>query len=49
MGPVRDTVIVPPGVDVTVAFDPVQAGDWYLHCHHLYHMATGMMTELSVR
>ena len=49
LGPVRDTVIVPPGVDVTVAFDADQAGEWYLHCHHLYHMATGMMTELSVR
>ena len=26
----------------------VKAGGWYLHCHHLYHMATGMMTELRV-
>ena len=23
-------------------------GSWFLHCHHLYHMATGMMTEVLV-
>lgn len=46
-GPLRDTVIVPPGDMVTVAFDAAP-GQWLLHCHHLYHMATGMMTELHV-
>jgi len=45
-GPVRDTVIVPPHAPVIVAVDLDKAGSWYLHCHHLYHMATGMMTEL---
>ena len=47
-GPMRDTVIVPPGVAVTVAVDLDKAGDWLLHCHHLYHMAGGMMTTLQV-
>lgn len=46
-GPMRDTVIVPPMAMVTVAFDAAP-GQWLLHCHHLYHMATGMMTELHV-
>jgi FtsP/CotA-like multicopper oxidase with cupredoxin domain len=47
-GPVRDTVVVPVRTPVTIAFDARQRGDWYLHCHHLYHMASGMMTELRV-
>ncbi|MCZ8186322.1 MAG: multicopper oxidase domain-containing protein [Beijerinckiaceae bacterium] len=47
-GPVRDTIIVPPHTPVMVAFDADKPGAWYIHCHHLYHMATGMMTELSV-
>jgi FtsP/CotA-like multicopper oxidase with cupredoxin domain len=47
-GPMRDTVIVPPHTPVLVAFDADKRGDWNIHCHHLYHMATGMMTELSV-
>lgn len=47
-GPLRDTVIVPPRTMVTVALDAGNPGSWYLHCHHLYHMATGMMTELVV-
>jgi FtsP/CotA-like multicopper oxidase with cupredoxin domain len=47
-GPVRDTVIVPAHTPVTVAIDANQKGSWFLHCHHLYHMATGMMTELRV-
>jgi len=47
-GPVRDTVIVPGHTPVTIAFDANQEGSWFLHCHHLYHMATGMMTEVRV-
>jgi FtsP/CotA-like multicopper oxidase with cupredoxin domain len=47
-GPVRDTVIVPAHNPVTIAFDAALKGDWFLHCHHLYHMATGMMTELRI-
>lgn len=47
-GPMRDTVIVPPRVSVTVAVEFDKPGDWYMHCHHLYHMATGMMTAVGV-
>jgi FtsP/CotA-like multicopper oxidase with cupredoxin domain len=44
-GAVRDTVIVPPMATVTFAFDANNpGGGWAFHCHHLYHMATGMMT-----
>lgn len=47
-GPVRDTVIVPPHAPVTIALDAKLKGAWFLHCHHLYHMATGMMTEVKI-
>ena len=47
-GAVRDTVIVPAHAPITIAFDANFKGAWFLHCHHLYHMATGMMTEVRV-
>lgn len=47
-GPRRDVVTVPPGGMATVAVDLDKPGSWFLHCHHLYHMATGMMTEVRV-
>lgn len=47
-GAQRDTLIVPGHMPVTVAFDANLKGSWFLHCHHLYHMATGMMTEINV-
>lgn len=47
-GPMRDTIIVPIHTPVTIAFDAEMAGRWFLHCHHLYHMAAGMMTELRI-
>ena len=47
-GAMRDTIIVPPHVPVTIAFDANHKGAWFLHCHHLYHMASGMMTEVRV-
>ena len=47
-GALRDTVLVPGGMgSVTVAFDADNAGKWGLHCHHLYHMAGGMMTSMA--
>lgn len=47
-GALRDTLIVPAHVPITIAFDANLKGSWFLHCHHLYHMATGMMTEVHV-
>jgi FtsP/CotA-like multicopper oxidase with cupredoxin domain len=43
----RDTVWLPPGSGVTVAFDASNPGTWAFHCHHLYHMAAGMMTVVE--
>jgi Multicopper oxidase len=31
---------------VTIAFDADNPGRWAFHCHNLYHMMTGMMTEV---
>jgi FtsP/CotA-like multicopper oxidase with cupredoxin domain len=45
-GAVRDTVLVPPMGRVLIAFDADNAGRWALHCHNMYHMAAGMMTEI---
>ncbi len=45
-GALRDTVLVPIGASVKVAFDADNPGRWLLHCHHLLHMVTGMMTEI---
>jgi FtsP/CotA-like multicopper oxidase with cupredoxin domain len=47
-GALRDVVIVPPMATVTVAVDFNNPGDWFLHCHNLYHMAAGMMTSVRV-
>lgn len=46
-GAVRDTVWVPPKRELTIAFDAANPGQWAFHCHHLYHMATGMMTTVD--
>lgn len=46
LGAVRDTVLVPTNSSVTVAFNADNPGRWLFHCHNLFHMATGMMTEL---
>jgi FtsP/CotA-like multicopper oxidase with cupredoxin domain len=46
-GALRDTVHVPPMAKVTVAFDADNPGRWLMHCHNLYHMLAGMMTEVS--
>ena len=48
-GAMRDTVLVPARGRVTIAFDADNPGNWALHCHHLYHMAAGMMTTLAYR
>lgn len=45
-GAVRDTVLVPPMGSVAIAFDANNPGRWAFHCHNLYHMMAGMMTEV---
>ena len=47
-GAMRDTVYVPPMTMVTIALDAGEAARWMLHCHHMPHLFTGMMTEFAV-
>lgn len=46
-GAVRDTVLVPPGRRVVIAFDANNPGMWAFHCHLLYHLDAGMFTTLK--
>ena len=46
-GALRDTVVVPPGSKITVAFDADNAGIWAFHCHLIYHLVTGMFTVVK--
>ena len=40
---VKDTVLVPPHMGrVTFEFTADNPGDWFFHCHNLYHMEKGM-------
>jgi FtsP/CotA-like multicopper oxidase with cupredoxin domain len=46
-GAMRDTVLVSPKAGrVRIAFDADNPGRWAFHCHNLYHMQTGMVTEV---
>lgn len=40
--PLKHTVIVPPMRSVTIEFLANEPGDWFFHCHVLYHMMAGM-------
>ncbi len=46
-GAMRDTVLIPPMRSVTIAVDADNPGQWAFHCHHLYHMAAGMMSTFG--
>ena len=46
-GRVRETDHVLPLGMVTIAVDAVEASRWMLHFHHMAHLATAMMTELT--
>lgn len=48
-GALRDTIYVPPMSMIDVALDAGEAARWMLHCHHMPHLATGMMSEFAVR
>lgn len=47
VGALRDTVLVPPDAQVAIQFDADNPGNWAFHCHHLYHMNSGMMGAIS--
>ena len=40
--PLKHTVDVPPMSQVIIEFEPFIEGDWFFHCHVLYHMKSGM-------
>lgn len=40
--PLLHTIEVPPGATVVADFDADESGQWFFHCHHLYHMMSGM-------
>ena len=46
--PNKHTVIVPPGQSVSTLLTADEAGEWSFHCHLLYHMASGMMSSVTV-
>ena len=45
--PLKHTVNVPPMQQVTIEFYGNEYGDWFFHCHVLYHMMGGMARVLS--
>ncbi|WP_445747844.1 multicopper oxidase domain-containing protein [Polaribacter sp.] len=48
--PLKHTVNVPPMQKVTIEFygnDGDEAGDWFFHCHILYHLMGGMARVIS--
>ncbi len=40
--PLLHTIDVAPGATVVVDIDADASGQWFFHCHHLYHMMSGM-------
>jgi len=45
--PLKHTVNVPPMQKITIEFEGTEEGDWFFHCHVLYHMMGGMARVMS--
>lgn len=45
--PLKHTVNVPPMQKITIEFEGTESGDWFFHCHVLYHMMGGMARVFS--
>lgn len=45
--PLKHTVNVPPMGQVMIEFEANEEKDWFLHCHNLYHMKSGMARVIS--
>jgi len=45
--PLKHTVNVPPMQKITIEFEGTENGDWFFHCHVLYHMMGGMARVFS--
>ncbi|MES2676952.1 MAG: multicopper oxidase domain-containing protein [Pseudomonadota bacterium] len=46
--PNKHTIIIPPGKSVSALLTANEEGQWVFHCHLLYHMMSGMMSDLVV-
>jgi FtsP/CotA-like multicopper oxidase with cupredoxin domain len=46
---IKDTVYIEPKSSVTVAIRANAKGRWFVHCHMLYHMHSGMMTFIETK
>lgn len=46
-GALRDTIHIPPGKRVVIAFDADNPGLWAFHCHLAYHMHAGMFATFK--
>lgn len=40
--PLLHTIDISPGATISADIDADASGQWFFHCHHLYHMASGM-------
>ena len=45
--PLKHTVDVPPMGKTSIEFEANERGDWFFHCHLLYHMKAGMTRVIS--
>lgn len=45
--PLKHTVNVPAMQKVVIEFEASESGDWFFHCHNLYHMKAGMARSVS--
>ena len=43
--PLKDTVVSYPGDTTRLEFTADNPGNWFFHCHNLYHLAAGMARE----
>lgn len=48
-GAIRDTIYVMPKSSIIIALKADTLGKWFLHCHMLYHMHSGMMTFIETK
>jgi CopA family copper-resistance protein len=46
--PSKNVIVVAPGRTQSILLTANEPGEWPLHCHLLYHMASGMMNKLIV-
>ncbi len=47
--PLKEVADILPMETDTLEFAATESGDWFFHCHILYHMMSGMGRHLSLR